>query len=169
MVAVSAKSPKECSGEELAEFERLVLEGGEVDPEGLAGRIQQAVALAMLTTEDGLMGVAGLKKPGAGYRAKVAKESGATLPSDHYPLELGWVHVREAVRGGKSKMLCEALIPHADGRGMFATSRVNNPWMHATLEATGFKRTGSEWPSGQNPAKLALFIRERGAHDVPLN
>lgn len=169
MVAVSTKSPKECSGEELAEFERFVLEGREVDPEGLSGRIEQAVALAMLTTEDGLMGVAGLKKPGSGYRAKVVYGSGATLPADHYPLELGWVYVREGVRGGKSKMLCEALIPRAEGRGMFATSRVNNPWMHATLEAKGFKRTGSEWPSGQNPAKLALFIREPGAHDVPTN
>jgi hypothetical protein len=169
MVAVTAKSPKECSGAELAELEKLVLEGGEVDPEGLSGRIERAVALAMLTTEDGLMGVAGLKKPGAAYRAKVAKGSGATLSADQYPLELGWVHVREGVRGGKSKMLCEALIPHADRRGMFATSRVNNPWMHATLEAKGFKRTGSESPSGQNPAKLALFIREPGAQDAPPN
>lgn len=160
---VRAKSPKECSPQELAEFKALVLEGGEVDPEGLDGRIRRAAALAFLVDGSAILGVAGLKVVGAGYRARVATESQASIPVDRYPFELGWVFVRSGIRGGKSKMLCDALVAHARGRGMFATSRVNNPWMHATLEAKGFKRTGSEWPSGQNSANLALFLLEATA------
>lgn len=162
---VRAKSPKECSPQEFAEFEALVREGGEVDPEGLDGRVRRAAALAFLVDEGEILGVAGLKVPGAGYRAKVAKGSQASVLADQYPFELGWVFVRSGVRGGKSKMLCDALISRAHGRGIFATSRVNNPWMHATLEAKGFKRTGAEWPSGKNPAKLALFLLEATARN----
>lgn len=166
MVEVRAKAPKDCSPAELAAFEQLVLEGGEVDPVGLTGRIKRATALAFLITDQGLMGVAGLKQPGADYRAKVAGGSGTALAEDRYPLELGWVYVREGVRGGKSKMLCDSLIPHAEGRGMFATSRANNPWMHATLAKEGFERAGGEWPSGQNPAKLFLFLRQPEAQEL---
>ncbi|BEP45985.1 hypothetical protein [Variovorax sp. V15] len=157
---VKAKSPNECSPQELVQFEALVLEGGEVDPIGLAGRIRCAVALAFLLDEGAILGVAGLKEPSVGYRAKVMKGALTSIPADRYPFELGWVYVCPGIRGGKSKMLCEALVLHAPGRGMFATSRVNNPWMHATLEGKGFKRTGAEWPSGQNSAKLALFLFE---------
>lgn len=160
---VRAKLPKECSPQELAEFEALVVEGGEVDPEGLDGRVRRAAALAFLIDEGAILGVAGLKEPGAGYRAKVAKGSQTNVPADRYPFELGWVFVRPGIRGGKSRMLCDALLSGAHGRGMFATSRVDNPWMHATLEAKGFKRTGDEWPSGQNPANLALFLLEATA------
>lgn len=160
---VRTKSPKECSPQDLAEFEALVLEGGEVDPEGLGGRVRRAAALAFLVDDGAILGVAGLKEPTAGYRAKVAKGSQASVPVDRYPLELGWVFVRSGIRGGKSKMLCDALISRAHGRGMFATSRVSNPWMHATLAAKGFKRTGAEWPSGQNPANLTLFLLEATA------
>lgn len=160
---VRVKSPRECSPQELAEFKALVLEGGEVAPEGLDGRVRRAAVLAFLVDEGAILGVAGLKEPGAGYRAKVAKGAQASVPADRYPFELGWVFVSSGIRGGKSKMLCDALISRAHGCGIFATSRVNNPRMHATLQAKGFKRTGAEWPSGQNPANLALFLLEATA------
>ncbi|WP_423455943.1 hypothetical protein [Ottowia sp. VDI28] len=64
------------------EFEALVLEGGEVDPEGLDGRVRRAAALAFLIDEGAIQGVAGLKEPSAGYRAKVAKGSQESVPAD---------------------------------------------------------------------------------------
>jgi hypothetical protein len=160
MVEVHSKDPKDCNPQELAAFTELVLEGGEAAAAGLPGRVQGAVALAFLTAEQGRLGVAGLKRPKASYRTKVAQGSGIELPEERFPFELGWVYVRKGIRGGKSKMLCEPLIPYAEREGVFATSRTNNPWMHATLLALGFARVGSEWPSDENPASLALFIRE---------
>jgi hypothetical protein len=68
--------------------------------------------------------------------------------------------VRQGMRGGKSKMLCGALLAHGVGKGIFATSRTDNQRMHATFAALGFARYGVEWPSAQNQAHLALFTRK---------
>jgi hypothetical protein len=154
------RAPKDCDPEELAAFAKLVSEGGEVAAGGLSDHIRGAVALAFLAVDAELAGVGGLKRPRSSYRAKVARSSGVDLPEERYPFELGWVYVKPGVRGGKSRMLSEALLPHAGGQGVFASSRTNNPWMHATLLALGFERVGSEWASGENPADLALFVRK---------
>lgn len=164
MVNIYAKEPSECSLEEKVAFAGLVLKAGEVAAVGLPERIEGAVALAFLMNENKLLGVGGLKRPENTYRMRVSHSSTIVLPEMDFPFELGWIYVEEEARGGASRSLCEELLPFADGLGVFATSRVNNPWMHATLLALDFARVGAEWPSGQNPANLALFTRTAVAH-----
>lgn len=129
---------------------------------GLQERIAKATALGFLLIEQKRLGVGGVKRPDGTYRARVSRSSGIALSEADFPFELGWIYVEQEARGGASRALCEALLPFAEGRGVFATSRANNPWMHATLLALGFARVGTEWPSGQHAANLALFTRAAG-------
>jgi hypothetical protein len=163
MANVDARNPSKCSPAEKAALAGLVLKAGEVSADGLPERIEKSVALAFLRIEKKLLGVGGLKRPENAYRARVSRSSNIELPEEEFPFELGWIYVEKEARGGASRSLCEALLPFGAGRGVFATSRVNNPWMHATLAVLGFKRVGAEWPSGQNPANLALFTRAADA------
>ena len=87
--------------------------------------------------------------------------SGASvnLSEQDFPMELGWVFVLPSARGGKSYPLCAPLIEAAKGKGVFATSRAGNKPMHVTLGKLGFSRVGEQWPSGQNPDNLWLFVK----------
>jgi hypothetical protein len=158
-VVCAAKAPSGCTAEELDEFEELVRAGGEVQANGLSGRVKGAHALGFLREGDLLIAVGGLKHPSQNHRGEVAHGAHTDIPAGEFPLELGWVFARPGHRGGKSLLICAALLQVADGQGLFATSRVNNAWMHVTLEKLGFLRVGAEWPSGQNPANLALFVK----------
>ena len=70
MVTVHANEPGECTLEEIADFSRLVLKGGEVAQATLASGIQRTRALAFLMDDLIVIGVAGLKRPSASYRKK---------------------------------------------------------------------------------------------------
>ena len=88
MLTSSIFSPSDCTAEALADFEKLVLEGGAVDPQGLTQRIRNAFRLLFLRTSDGqLVGVGALKHPGLGYRNRVFANAQATAASDEYRVE----------------------------------------------------------------------------------
>jgi hypothetical protein len=158
--SVEVKSPTECSDEEIEEFCTLVASGGEVALQGLEGRVRGASLLCFLWHSGELVGVAGLKHPSVNHREEVETGSGEALDSTKIPLELGWVYVRPEQRGGRSMAICAPLLERVRSVGVFATSRADNVPMHSTLSKLGFKRSGDDWPSGLNPAKLLLFIRK---------
>lgn len=155
----AVKSPNMCSAAELEEFVAFVLAGGEVTPIGLAERVKKAHSLAYLRKGDCLIAVGGLKFPSKHHRDEVSNGGGVILPEQAFPLELGWVFVLPSARGGKSYQLCEPLVSAAKGAGIFATSRAGNKPMHSTLRKLGFGQQGGEWPSGQNPDDLLLFVK----------
>src|SRR5437660_12620337 len=100
MLTSSIFSPSDCTAEVLADFEKLVVEGGTVDPQGLTQRIRNALRLLFLRTSDGqLIGVGALKYPGPGYRNRVFANAQATTASDEYRVELGWVVVVKTQQG----------------------------------------------------------------------
>ena len=121
---------------------------------GQPERVQSARCLSFLRVGGDLHGVAGLKHPSAHHRKEVEHGGGFALPTTSFPIELGWVRVLSAARGGKSIRLCTPLVEAVRAEGIFATSRSGNAPMHRTLEKLGFLRAGGEWPSGQNPAQL---------------
>jgi hypothetical protein len=158
-LAVVAKQPAEFSSSEVDDFVAFVLAGGEVAPTGLRARVLEAHSIAFLRSFGCLLGVAGLKRPAATYRARIEKGATFVLPLDAFPLELGWVFVLPSARGGKSFPLCQPLIAGAKGVGIFSTSRASNPGMHVTLGRLSFARVGSEWRSKQNDDNLRLFVK----------
>ena len=143
----------------LAAFRDLVLQGGEVQPAGLAGRVKRAAFLAFAHDSEGLVGVAALKNPNAGYRANVFEKAESTLAEDH-PYELGWVYVVPAARRrGISGLLVRALFERG-AAGVYATSRTRNDAMRRTLEQADFRVVGRPYPSAEHPGEeLALFLR----------
>ena len=152
--------PNVFTSTEREEFEAFVVAGGEVESQGLGGRILRAHRLAVTREAGCLLAVAGLKIPENTYLAKVSMRSGVELSSGEFSFELGWVFVHPSARGRRlSFPLCNPLVSAAEGKGILATSHTNKEYMHRTLKRLGFERSGQEWESTRDGLPLALFLR----------
>jgi GNAT superfamily N-acetyltransferase len=138
----------------------LVLKGGEVSAKGLSNRINNAVVLAFVHAGSELLAVGGIKVPASKGRQRKFELSGASVPFQDYPVELGWVFVDEAHRQRKlSGRVVDALLPHFRGRNCYASSKESRHAMHATLNKRGFKRVGEPYASDLADENVLLFIR----------
>ncbi len=156
----AAKAPRECTDREIAEFEKLVLDGGEVEPQNLRARVKRAETLAFVYSSSEPAGVGALKRPNANYRKSVFERSHVDHSPTGFPLELGWVYVTPAHRRkGISAMLVQLLLGAVGNRNVFATSRTTNSSMQSTLERFGFVCSGHPYASGMGGHMLQLFIR----------
>ena len=163
MLTSSIFLPSDCTAEGLVDFEKLVLEGGAVNPEGLAQRIRKASRLLFLRTSDGQLIAAGaLKHPGPEYRNKVFADARATVPADEYAIELGWVVVAKSYQGRRlSTRIVGELLAFANNENIFATTRADERVLSFAFDC-GFKINGKPFPSG-NGYDLVLYLRN--AHD----
>ncbi|MET3383325.1 hypothetical protein [Variovorax paradoxus] len=160
--SMKVEEPSEFSTKELDEFAHLISTGGKVSMVGLPGRLRNAHLLATLRTIDAqLLAAAGLKHPEVAYRARVSRKSSVSIPCERYPLELGWVVVQPSAQGGKSLLLCSALIRSTPGQGVFATTGTENRRMQSTLGKLGFKRERKVWDSVEGDEQLCLFTLSR--------
>ncbi len=159
MVTSSILSPSDCTPQALADFKNLVIEGGTVDPQGLAQRIRNASRLLFLRESNRqLVGVGALKHPLLGYRAKVFAKARATTPPDEYRVELGWVAVAKSHQGrGLSLRIIGQLISLAENENVFATTRADARAMRFAVEY-GLKPAGKPYPSGRG-YDLVLYLR----------
>jgi predicted GNAT family N-acyltransferase len=159
MLTSSISSPSECAAQALADFEKLVIEGGAVDPRGLTERIRNASRLLFLRASGGqLVGVGALKHPAPGYRTRVFAEAGATVPSDEYPVELGWVVVARSQQGQRlSTRIVGELLTFAKNENVFATVRADKRAPRFASDH-GFKINGEPYPSGRG-YDLVLYLR----------
>jgi hypothetical protein len=157
---IVTKFPGNCTAAEILNFVDLVEQGGEVAAGGLKQRVMDAASLAFLHVGGRLAGVAALKHPNAGYRARVASASGIALAQDSFQYELGWVFITTEARGnGYAHPLSQGVLALADGCGVFATSRTDNVAMHRALANLGFLPSGSTYPSQHGGHRLQLFTR----------
>ena len=159
MLTSSIFSPSDCTAQALADFEKLVIEGGAIGPEGLTQRIRNAFRLLFLRTADvQLVGVGALKHPRPAYRNKVFANARATIPSDEYPVELGWVVVAKSHRGrGLSTRIIGELLTVARNENVFATARADERVMRYASDH-GFEINGKSYPSGRG-YDLVLYLR----------
>ena len=159
MVTSSILSPGDCTPQALADFEKLLVAAGTVDPEGITQRIRDASLLLFLKESNGqLVGIGALKRPLSRYRAKVFAKAGISRLSDAYQVELGWVAVRKSHQGrGFSRRIISELISAVKARKIFATTKDD---ARAKLFATeyGFEAAGKPYPSGRG-YDLVLYIR----------
>jgi GNAT superfamily N-acetyltransferase len=163
MLTSSIFLPSDCTAQALADFERLVIEGGAVSPEGLAERIHSASRLLFLhTSDDQLVGAGALKHPRPAYRNKVFADARATVSADEYPVELGWVVVAKAYQGRRlSTRIVGELLPFAKSENIFATTRADERVLSFAFDC-GFKINGKPFSSGRG-YDLVLYLRN--AHD----
>ena len=159
-VHVVAREPSDCHDTEIGDFMAFVLAGGEVKPKGLEGRIRSAISLVFLTVGCCLCGVAALKRPEASYRKRVSSSSTIALPEQKFSYELGWVFIMPSARGRRFSVdLTRAALASAGNKGVFSTSRTDNPSMHATLHKFQFVSVGKSWASDRGDHNLQLFLR----------
>jgi predicted GNAT family N-acyltransferase len=160
MLISSIFSPSDCAPQALADFEKLVIEGGAVDPEGLEQRIRKASRLLFLRTSNGqLVGAGALKQPRPGYRHRVFTAARATVPPERYSVELGWVVVSNSHQGRRlSTRIVGELLTFARNENIFATTRVDERVMSFASEY-GFKINGNPYPSGHG-YDLVLYLRD---------
>ena len=159
MLTSSVFLPSDCTAQALADFEKLVIEGGAVNPQGLAQRIRNASRLLFLRTSDGqLVGIGALKHPRLDYRNKVFADAQATVPADEYPVELGWIVVGRPYQGRRlSTRMVGELLPFAKNQNIFATTRPNERVMSFASDY-GFEINGKPYPSGHG-YDLILYLR----------
>ena len=159
MVTSSILSPADCTPQALEDFEKLVVEAGTVDPEGLTLRIRDASRLLFLRESDGrLVGVGALKHPLVSYRTKVFANAGIPRLLNEYCVELGWVAVSKSHQGrGLSRRIISQLITLADRQNLFATTRVDSRTMRFAVDY-GFQLAGKPYPSGRG-YDLVLYLR----------
>ncbi len=162
MITSSILSPSDCTPQALTDFEKLVIEAGTVDPEGLTQRIRDASRLLFLRESNGqLVGAGALKHPLLSYRSKVFAKAGTTTPPDEYRVELGWVAVAKSYQGrGLSRRIIGQLISLAENENLFATTRADARAMRFATEY-GFKPAGKPYPSGRG-YDLVLDLRNAG-------
>jgi len=163
MLRSSIFLPPDCTAQALADFERLVIEGGAVNPEGLTQRIRNASRLLFLRApDDQLIGAGALKHPRPEYRNKVFADARATVPADEYPVELGWVVVAKSYQGRRlSTRIVSELLTFAKNENIFATTRADERVLSFAFDC-GFKINGKPFPSG-NGDDLVLYLRN--SHD----
>jgi predicted GNAT family N-acyltransferase len=166
MLTSSNFLPSDCTAEALTDFESLVVEGGAVNPQGLAQRIRNASRLLFLRTSDGqLVGAGALKHPRAEYRNKVFADAQATVSAEEYPVELGWVVVAKSYQGRRlSTRIVGELLPFVKNENIFATTRADERILSFAFDY-GFKVNGKPFPSGHG-YDLVLYLRK--AHDYLL-
>ena len=160
MLTSAIFSPSDCTAQALADFEKLVIEGDAVDPEGLTQRIRNASRLLFLRASDGqLVGVGALKHPRPGYRDRVFANAQATTASDQYRVELGWVVVAKTHQGqGLSTRIVGELLTFAKNENVFATTRADERVMRYASDY-GFEINGKPYPSGRG-YDLVLYLRD---------
>jgi GNAT superfamily N-acetyltransferase len=163
MLRSSIFLPSDCTAQALADFEKLVVEGGAVNSEGLGQRIRNASRLLFLrTSDDQLIGVGALKHPRPEYRNKVFADARATVSADEYPVELGWVVVVKSYQGRRlSTRIVSELLAFAKDENIFATTRPDERVLSFAFDC-GFKINGKPFSSG-NGYDLVLYLRN--AHD----
>ena len=163
MLTSSIFLPSDCTAQALADFEKLVIEGGAVNPQGLVQRIRKASRLLFLrASDDQLVGVGALKHPRAAYRSKVFADAQATASADEYPVELGWVVVTQSHQGRRlSTRIVGELLPFVKNENIFATTRADERVLSFAFDC-GFRINGKPFPSGHG-YDLVLYLRT--AHD----
>ena len=156
-----ALRPSEATKEQLANFKRMLLMGGEVAAAGLDEHIRRAEWLSFLFDDHGsLSGIGALKNPIEQYRANVFRKAGTPALAAKYPFELGWIYLVEAMRGrGYSKLLVKDLVARAGDASIYATTREENDPMIKALTGRGFDRVGHPFQSDLRPVSLILMVR----------
>ncbi len=158
-IEITVAAPHRLSEEERAAFSNLVQQGGEVGGDALATNIRSAKALILVRCAEEIKGITALKRPQASYRRRICEKAGVKIEEDSFPYELGYVLLLPEMQGKRlSHRLVAHALEHADGAGVFATTRTDNGAMLATLAKAGFKPVGDDY-KGRGTRMIRLLVR----------
>ncbi|HEM7567145.1 TPA: GNAT family N-acetyltransferase [Serratia marcescens] len=161
---IIAKSPKDCDTKELKTFEKLVTEGEQVPFQGLSGKISNAECLFFIYVKEQCVGVGAIKCPVESYKCNSFEKAGV-LGQEKYDYELGWVYVKEKMRGQRLgnkliESICSYMSENLSDKKCFATVRQNNDSMQHLLEKYSFSKSGQPYKSNMGDYSLELYTKE---------
>jgi hypothetical protein len=161
-VSECIKSASACTDAEIDDFERVVMEGGQVTPIRLRSRIRSAKLLGFHYEGRNLVAVAALKTPANSYRNSIFQNAGVAHECEHYHVELGWaVTLKEWQGRGICTELTKALIREFQHKNLFATTSTANIAMRQLLTGCGFQLIGNAFASKRTNPALELWVLRR--------
>jgi hypothetical protein len=167
MADLKSGSPQEFTPQELDAFHDIVLESGEVDPNGLRDRIGNAAHLVSVLIDGVIASVGAIKNPNPGYRDGVFKKSDTELAIPDDWIEVGWFSTTESQRQqGFGKLVRDEILQHLPGTSCFLTTRANNDYMTERLESWGFSKTGTPYDSNRGDYQICLFVYSQGSENA---
>ncbi|MFZ5619324.1 MAG: hypothetical protein ACOZAA_18585 [Pseudomonadota bacterium] len=157
---IVAHKPAELTDAERASFIELVRAGGEVGGQVLEKNIANAEALVLLWKEGQIRGIAAVKRPLPSYRKRIGRSANAELSDADFPYELGYIFIVPEARGQKlSGPLIAKALEIVSGSGVFATARIDNHVMRASLLKAGFGPAGKPY-RGRSSRTLQIFTKQ---------
>lgn len=129
--------------------------GDAVDVESARRELPKASAIAVVRSENQIVGVGAIKRRRVEYATKISEDAHFKFPAE--TLELGYVAVvGPAHRGhGLSHKLVAALLAGRN-EALFATT--SSEPMKKALRKAGFDLQGQEWDG--NDSRLSLWVRQ---------
>ena len=161
-------APDKMSDKQLTEFCQLIVDGGEVTPDGLEGRVRNAKYLITARMDDKLVGTGAVKHPQHSYQKKVFAKSGFDQSPSDENLEIGWVYAAPKSRGnGVGRGLMQQIISKLNHQFCYATTRADNDAMKYLLPKFGFELTGKTYDSIDGKYQLSLYVRGTDTRNPP--
>lgn len=155
------KTTSALSEQEFEQAYNLILKGGEVEPNSLRVRLQNAALIGFIDDRGKIVSVAVIKNPDEEYRNGVFKKAYSKEQPDEYRYELGYVFTEEAFRRkGLARRLCKHLCYYFLSYKLYATTLVENTGMQAILLDNYFSVSGSDYESSMRKENLKLYVRQ---------
>lgn len=159
-IEILSKTPATCTTAEIAEFCRLVQQGGQVHGGDLERRVQRAKRLVFLLDGSTLAGTAAIKMPTDQYRQRIFAAAQVPMLEREFDMELGYVVVADQYRGQRlSRIAVETALESFPITPLWATSRADRDRMHHTLQRFSFVRVGDPYLSRDGEGEVVLFVR----------
>jgi len=150
--------PEQFTDGQIGAFARMAAANG-AEHRGLVPRLKSALALCVLTGENELKGIAGIKPPHRPYHAMVFRSAGVQELEALYPLEYGWMYLAPEVRArGYGEAMLRSCMAAAEGQNLFAIGRSDNGAVARLAARRGIPMLGRPFASHRGRGhQLALF------------
>jgi hypothetical protein len=148
----------EFSKVEIARFESIVKDAGEVSANAINGLLAHNPLLLFYPNTNEIQAVGALKIPNEGYRERIFKEKACVDIENIENLEeLGWI-VSLNPGQGIGSFVTEQLA--LSGKSIYATVREENKSIKGILLKNGFTQEGKAYNSERGDYKLLLFVKQ---------
>lgn len=148
---------QDCSKAEISQFEKLVVEGGQVNTDGLDKKILDCKLLGFCYVNKELASIAAIKIKPTDQIREIFKKTQTAKINNMPKLELGYCFTNHHHRGKKfSSTLNDRILEAVKGESVFATT--GNPIMVHYFESRGFDLIGKPYKGNFSPM-IYLFVK----------
>jgi ribosomal protein S18 acetylase RimI-like enzyme len=154
-------TPHQMTRTQLDAVQAVIREGSEVATRNLVEYLNSARRIGFVVCDEQLACVGAIKAARLSYIRTISRKSGYALEPENCVGEFGYVVTRAAFRRrGLARALSAELLKDFVGN-LYATTRDDNPGIHAIVRENGFASVGRKWPSTEHPeSALMLWVKK---------